>query len=96
MFRFAPVFHLQCFAIALGLTTTLLAVNADADATTIYGCKANLGGSVRIVNQPGSCTLLETPVQWKVTSSQGPQGIQGPQGVPGQPGPQRSAGATGT
>jgi hypothetical protein len=73
----------KLFALTAALSTT--GTLTAADPNIIYGCKANFGGSVRIVNQPGSCTFLETAVQWSVTGHQGPQGPRGEQGPPADP-----------
>src|SRR5215475_12385763 len=63
-----------------------------ASATTIYACKLNSLGTLRIVSASTVCTPLETKISW---NSDGPTGPQGPQGLPGSPGAPGAPGQTG-
>ncbi len=76
----------------------------DASAATIYACKLNSLGTLRIVSATTACTPFETKISWNTDGPAGPQGPTGPQGqsgpagapgLPGQPGPQGPAGPPG-
>jgi len=54
-----------------------------ASADTLYACKLNGIGAIRIVNSTTICTQIETRISW---SSTGPQGVAGPQGPAGAAG----------
>ena len=71
---------------------SMLAAPGTADAGTIYACKLNSLGTLRIVSATATCSQLETKISW---DSAGPQGPQGPQGSPGGPGPQGPQGPAG-
>src|SRR5215475_14106221 len=72
-----------------------------ASAATIYACKLNSLGTLRIVSASTVCTALETKISWNTDGPAGPQGPQGqpglpgPPGQPGQPGPPGPAGPPG-
>ena len=63
-----------------------------ASAATIYACRLNSLGTIRIVSATTACSVYETRISW---NSEGPQGPQGQQGQQGQQGPQGPQGPTG-
>jgi hypothetical protein len=72
---------------AAGIATR--GVFAQPNGTTIYACKGERSGSVRLLNGPGSCMRGEVLVTWNSAGQAGPQGPPGdpgPQGDPGLPG----------
>lgn len=66
-----------------------------ASAATIYACRLNSLGTIRIVSATTPCSVFETKISWNSDGPPGPQGQQGPQGQPGQQGPQGPQGPTG-
>jgi Collagen triple helix repeat (20 copies) len=83
-----------------GISGVALASGSDP-TTTIFACKLNSTGLVRIVAQGQDCFRHETPVQWNVqgpvgpVGPAGPQGPAGPAGVAGQVGPAGPQGPAG-
>lgn len=75
----------------LGAAVTQVAAG-DAATQTIYACKGDRSGAVRLVNGPNDCQRGEVLVTWNTL---GPQGETGPQGTPGQPGPTGASGPQG-
>jgi hypothetical protein len=70
----------------------------DASAATIYACKLNALGTIRIVSANTNCSSYETKISWNTDGPQGPtgpQGAQGPQGPIGPQGPQGPQGPAG-
>ncbi len=65
---------------------SLWAANATTPVTTIYACKVNSTGSIRIVSATATCTAYETKIQWNVTGPAGPTGATGPAGAAGPSG----------
>ena len=59
----------------------------SASATTIYACKLNSLGTVRIVSATTACTVYETKISWNTDGPPGPQGPAGPPGLSGAQGP---------
>jgi hypothetical protein len=66
-----------------------------ASAETLYACKWNSIGTIRMVSATANCSQFETKISWSSTGSQGPQGVPGPQGSPGAPGSQGVQGPPG-
>src|SRR5437660_2049873 len=66
-----------------------------ASAATIYACRLNSLGTIRIVSATTSCSVYETKISWNSDGPPGPQGPQGPQGQQGPQGPQGPQGSTG-
>lgn len=69
-----------------------------ASAATIYACRLNSLGTIRIVAATTPCTIYETKISWNTDGPPGPQGPpgqQGPQGQPGAQGPQGPQGPQG-
>jgi hypothetical protein len=68
----------------LGLTSLFISVllalvpAGVANADTLYACKLNITGTIRIVTATTTCTQYETKISW---STVGPAGPQGPSGV---------------
>ena len=56
--------------------------------TTIWACKINVTGLVRVVDGPGQCSSrYETPLSWNVVGPKGATGATGPAGAKGATGP---------
>ncbi len=52
--------------------------------TTIWACKINVTGLVRVVDGPGQCSSrYETPLSWNVVGPKGATGATGPAGAKG-------------
>ncbi len=81
-----------------------------ASAETLYACKLNGIGTIRLVSATVNCSQYETKISWNASGTPGQQGIQGPPGpigatgapgapglpgVQGLPGPIGPPGATG-
>jgi hypothetical protein len=66
-----------------------------ASAATIYACRLNSLGTIRIVSATTACSVYETKISWNSDGPPGPQGPQGPQGQPGAQGPQGPQGPQG-
>ncbi len=64
-----------------------------ARAATIYACKLNSLGTLRIVSATTACSAFETKISW---NTDGPPGPQGPTGSPGMSGPQGPQGPLGS
>lgn len=76
-----PITGLLVVGVALAAFAAGVAANrtfAQPNGSTIYACKGERSGSVRIVNQSESCLRGEVPLSW---NSVGPAGPQGPAGV---------------
>lgn len=88
---------LASFAIGIAVNRTF----AQSGSATIYACKGERSGSVRIVNAGEACLRGEAPLSWNTTGPAGPtgpaglQGQPGSPGLPGQPGPAGMAGPAG-
>lgn len=81
-----PVIGVSIVALLLaGFAAGIAARSAFAqpNGTTIYACKGERSGSVRLLEGPGTCNRGEVLVTWNTI---GPAGPQGPQGEPGPPG----------
>ena len=71
------------------LAFVAFAVSPSAlNAATIYACRFNTLGTIRIVSATTICTHYETKIFWEVQGPPGPQGAQGPQGPQGLQGAQ--------
>jgi len=57
--------------LAVALTATGVGFAADGD-NTIHGCVGRVSGLLRVVDEPGDCRRLETPIEW---NKQGPPGM---------------------
>jgi len=57
--------------LGVALLATGVGFAADGD-NTIHGCVGRLSGLLRVVNDPGDCRRLETPIEW---NQQGPPGM---------------------
>jgi hypothetical protein len=66
-----------------------------ASAETLYACKFNGIGTIRMVSATANCSQYETKISWNSSGSQGQQGVPGPQGIQGIPGPQGTQGSPG-
>jgi hypothetical protein len=78
------------FALAYLLAPTM------ASAETLYACKLNGIGTVRMVSATTNCSSqYETKISWNSTGAQGPPGQQGPAGLTGPQGLQGLTGAQG-
>jgi hypothetical protein len=66
-----------------------------ASAETLYACKLNGLGTIRMVGATQNCSQIEIKISWNSTGTQGPQGVPGPQGNPGSPGVQGVQGSPG-
>lgn len=67
-----------------------LAVPNVAGAETIYACKANAQGTIRMVTATATCSSKETKISWNTEGPMGPAGASGaagPAGPAGDPGP---------
>lgn len=85
----APVIGVSIIALLLaGFAAGLAARSAFAqpNGTTIYACKGERSGSVRVVNWPGECLRGEVLMTWNTVGPQGPQGAMGPAGSAGPAG----------
>lgn len=76
------------------------ATTSSAPSTaTIWACKVNVTGLVRVVDGPGQCSnRYETPLSWNVVGPKGATGAPGPagaKGATGSQGPKGDKGATG-
>ncbi len=49
-----------------------------ASAATIYACRLNSLGTIRIVSANTPCSIYETKISWNSDGPPGPQGPQGP------------------
>lgn len=81
-----PLLGLVIMAVALASFAAGIAVRgalAQPGVNTIYACKGDRSGSVRIVQQGEPCLRGESLISWNV---QGPAGAQGQQGQPGSQG----------
>lgn len=93
-----PVMGLAVLAVGLAsFASGAVARNAIAqpDSETIYACKGERSGSVRLVNAGETCLRGEVLVTWNVLGPAGPQGASGATGAPGpqgETGPQGPAG----
>lgn len=65
------------------------------NAATIYACRFNTIGTIRIVSATTICSQYETKIFWEVQGPPGPQGTQGTQGPQGQQGVQGPQGPAG-
>jgi hypothetical protein len=80
------------------LALAYLLAPPTASADTLYACKLNGLGTVRMVNATANCSPYETRISWNATGPQGiqgPAGTQGAQGLPGPTGPQGPNGEAG-
>jgi len=83
------------------LTLAYLSVPMAANAETIYACKANAQGTIRIVTATTPCSAKETKISWNTegptgpAGPPGPAGLSGPAGEVGPPGPAGAAGPAG-
>ncbi len=68
---------IQSVGAVIGGALLVVGTAMTAQAQTIYACKNNKTGLVRIVNSPANCKKGETPISW---DQQGPQGPPGPPG----------------
>ena len=96
--------YFEAFAM-LALTYLLAPTIASADTTTIYACKLNAIGTIRIVTAATVCSKYETMISWNsmgvpgpagATGADGPAGPMGPVGFPGPIGPAGAAGPAGS
>jgi Protein of unknown function (DUF1566)/Collagen triple helix repeat (20 copies) len=87
--RIVSVLALTAIAVSLGTPNT-------AQASTIYACKLNALGTLRIVSAAATCSGLETKISWDSVGPPGPQGLQGVQGNPGATGAAGPIGPTGS
>src|ERR1044071_3666090 len=88
----APVRTLILLALAY------LSVPTAASAETIYACKSNPQGTIRIVTAATICSGKETKISWNTEGPAGPAGGAGPAGPfgpAGEVGPPGPAGAAG-
>jgi hypothetical protein len=69
-----------------------LLAQSTATADTLYACKLNGIGTVRMVSATTNCSQYESKISW---SSTGPRGIQGPAGAQGGQGPMGQPGLKG-
>lgn len=99
-----PLLGLTIMAVALASFAVGIAVRgalAQPSTNTIYACKGERSGSVRLVNGPNDCLRGEVLVTWNVLGPVGPQGppgatgATGPSGPAGPQGPPGALGATG-
>ena len=63
-------FGMAAFAAGVAVNRTF----AQADANTIYACKGERSGAVRLVDAGQSCLRGEVPVSWNI---EGPSGLSG-------------------
>ena len=87
------------FALALTAIAVSLATPNTAQASTIYACKSNALGTLRIVSAATTCSGFETKISWDsigLPGPQGPQGVQGNPGATGAAGPIGPAGPAGS
>jgi hypothetical protein len=87
--RLVSALALTAIAVSLGTPNT-------AQASTIYACKLNALGTLRIVSAATTCSGLETKISWDSVGPPGPQGLQGVQGNPGATGAAGPIGPTGS
>jgi hypothetical protein len=78
------------------LALACLAVPNVAGAETIYACKANAQGTIRIVTATATCTSKETKISWNTEGPMGPAGAPGPAGPSGPAGEAGPAGPAGS
>jgi hypothetical protein len=77
----------------LGLTSLFMAVTFTlilpgiAEADTLYACKLNAIGTIRIVTATTICTQFEIKISWNTLRPPGPAGATGAQGLAGPQGP---------
>jgi len=81
--------------ILLFSTLAYLLAPTTASAETLYACKLNGIGTVRMVGATTICSQYETKISWNSTGPQGSAGPQGPVGPTGQQGIQGPTGAQG-
>lgn len=70
----------------------LFGLSGIAQAETLYACKLNGVGTVRMVSATTTCITVETKISWNSTGAQGPAG---PTGATGPAGPQGATGREG-
>jgi hypothetical protein len=89
---------LTCLGVPLSM---VLAPQQTASAQTIYACKNNSTGDLRVVAQGARCPRNWSHLDWNIAGPPGPQGMAAPpgptgaQGPPGPMGPQGEAGLQG-
>jgi len=76
------------------VATLFLPISAHAD--TIYACKLNYFGTIRIVSSTTNCGIYESKISWNDgAGTVGPAGPAGPTGPAGPAGPQGTPGQAG-
>lgn len=71
--RFGLLYALCAVAILAATFAAGTAVMAQS-GTTIFGCKTDAGGLLRVVVNPNNCKGNETPITWNRQGPRGPQG----------------------
>ncbi len=61
----------------------------------IHGCYKKEAGTLRVIDDTGTCRPSEVALEWNQTGPQGPQGPTGPTGPDGPQGPQGEQGPDG-
>jgi hypothetical protein len=82
---------LTCLGVPLSVFLAPQAVSAQ----TIYACKNNFTGVLRIVSLGTQCRRNWTHLDWSVAGPPGPQGLAGPPGSTGERGPTGPKGEAG-
>jgi hypothetical protein len=86
------------FGTALLFALAYLLAPAIASAETLYACKLNVLGTVRMVGAATNCSQYETRISWNSTGATGLQGTKGdtgPMGATGAAGAMGPAGSRG-
>lgn len=87
------------------LLVAVFGLSGVAQANTLFACKLNALGTIRMVSATTACSTNETRISWNSTGPQGPAGPQGatggqgpagPKGVPGLPGGTGPVGSRGS
>ena len=77
------------------LSAVILWKTSAAAADTLYACKYNVLGTVRMVSATTICLASETKISWNTTGPQGPAGPIGARGLTGATGSAGPAGPAG-
>lgn len=83
------------FGAALLFALAYLLAPMVAGAETLYACKLNVLGTIRMVSAATNCSQYEAKISWNATGATGPAGPQGPAGTTGANGIQGPAGVQG-
>lgn len=80
---------------ALGAGSVIAFAAIPSSDGTISGCYRTSGGSLRLVDNPATCSTRERSIQWSQRGPKGDAGTPGAPGAPGATGPAGPAGAPG-